>query len=142
MTSPDATEVTEGTAEALHRLLAADVVRTVLLDGVLSDASADVAERVLARAETFRTALLGQSDTIPVDDELDWTLALSYMELKSQWIQRQVRLCYEEMITGSCNREVALEASMVSALIGLIEPLLDGEHLRRIQELFVAQIAD
>jgi hypothetical protein len=64
------------------------------------------------------------------------------MELKAQWLQRQVRVCYEEMITGSCNREVALEASAVSFLISLIEPLLDPEHLARIQELFVSQAVD
>jgi hypothetical protein len=132
----------EDLGTSIRRVLDADAVHSVLRAEVLNDASPEVSARVLAKVDALRLDLIAQVETIPMEDELHWTLALSYMELKAQWLQRQVRTCYEEMITGTCNREVALEASAVSYLIGLVEPLLNQENLLRIQELFVSQAVD
>jgi hypothetical protein len=132
----------EDLATALRRVLAFDAVQNVLIQDVLIGVDREVGARVAAKIEALRLDVIAQVNNIPMLDELQWTLALTYMELKSQWLQRQVRVCYEEMITGSSNREVALEASAVSFLIGLIEPLLDPQHLERIQELFASQAVD
>lgn len=141
MTTVENTEVTEDLSAALKRLLDQEHVRTTLVRDALSEVPADMQERVLLKAEQIRTSILGQVDDIPVPEELQWTVALSYLELKSQWLQRQVRVCYEEMMTGSCSQEVAAEASMVSAILAIIEPLMTDEHLRSIQELFAQQTA-
>jgi hypothetical protein len=132
----------EDLAAKMRRVLSFEAVHAVLMNEVLHGSHPDITARVLAKVEALRLDLIAQVDSIPMLDELQYTLALTFMELKSQWLQRQVRVCYEEMITGSCNPEVALEASGVSFLIGLIEPLLDQEQLDRIQELFAAQTAD
>jgi hypothetical protein len=135
-------EEEEDLGGTVRRVLAADAVRTVLEREVLGNADPAVAARVIEKIETLRQGVIAQVDSIPFVDELQWTLTLSYAELKSQWLQRQVRVCYEEMITGSCNPEVALEASAASYLMGLIEPLLDPEQLQQIQQLFVSQASD
>jgi hypothetical protein len=126
----------------LRQVLAAEAVYPPLESDVLSGAEPEVRARVLAKFEALRLDVLSQVDQIPVEEELHWTAALTYMELKAQWLQRQVRVCYEQMLTGSCNQEVALEASAVSYLLGLLEPHLDQVHLARIQDLFVSQAVD
>ena len=133
---------TDDLGTKLRHTLAPEAVRTVISTELLDGVDPEMGARVLAKVEALRRDLIAQVDTIPMEDELHWTLALTYMELKAQWLQRQVRVCYEEMITGSANREVALEASAVSFLIGLLEPLLNQEHLLRIQELFQSQAID
>jgi len=117
----------------LHRVFLAPHLQSVLTDGALSTSTPEVRDRVLAKAEELRLSLLGQVDSIPVADELNWILACAYMEYKAQWNQRQVRVCYEEMLTGSCDREVAAEASMISTILSLLEPLLDPSHLSNIE---------
>lgn len=125
--------------DRVRAALAADTVRQVLQTEVLADADPAVAARVQDKIEALRRDVILQVDNIPFDDELKWTLALSYLEIKAQWLQRQVRVCYEEMITGTCSAEVALEASASSYLLGLLEPLLDADDLVKIQELFASQ---
>jgi len=127
---------------ALLRVLAPEAVWTVLDQQVLGGVDPAVAQRVHDKIDALRRDVIAQVQNIPVKEELAWTLSLSYVELKSQWLQRQVRVCYEEMITGACNQEVALEASAASYLLGLIEPLLEPEHLAWIQEFFANQTKD
>jgi photoactive yellow protein len=135
-----AEKATEDLASALCRVLAADVVHRALTVDILVDADQDERERILARAEGIRADLIAQTDEIPVLAELQWTLAMSYLELKAEWIQRQVRVCYQQMVTGVCDLEVALEASMISYLLALIEPLLTADHLERLQTLFASEV--
>lgn len=142
MTTLLSVDVGEDLPDAVRRVLSHDEFTTLIRETVLADATPDVRDRVLAMAEKARLDILSQADHIPVQDELHWTLALSYMELKAQWLSRQVRICYEEMITGSCDRAVAAEASVVSTILQLIEPLLDRTHLQEIESLFVSQTAD
>ncbi|GLY32998.1 hypothetical protein [Kineosporia sp. NBRC 101731] len=139
-TGPVTVPPTEELSTQVRRILSAEEFRTALERDLLDGVDPEIAARVFAKADGLRRDVLGQVDNIPMEEELQWTIALSYMELKAQWLQRQVRVCYEEMMTGSCSKEVALEASAASYLISLIEPLLDAEHLRRIRELFVSQV--
>lgn len=142
MTSPAGTEVREDLAAALEQVLASGAVLKMLEEEVLVDTDPEIKARVTAMIERNRQSLLGQAASIPVVEDLHRSLALGYMELKSQWIQRQVRVCYEEMVTGSCDRETALEASAISTLMALIEPLIDGPELQKLQEIFASMTTD
>jgi len=142
MTSVEAMEAKEDLPAALRRALDPDALGPLLVAGAVEDVTPEIRERVLAKAEHLRAGLIGQVDDIPLEEELHWTLACSYVELKSQWIQRNVRLCYEQMITGAGDPEVAAEGSMISVMMHQIEGLLDPRHKQQIESLFITQVAD
>jgi hypothetical protein len=134
--------IAEDLGTTLRRKLAAGRTREVISAEILQDVEPECSARVLAKIEAVRLELIAQVDSIPQEEDLRWALALSYIELKAQWVRREVRASLEESTLGSSSQEVTLEAAAVSYLMGLIEPLLDQDHLLRIQELFIAQAAD
>lgn len=70
-------------------------------------------------------------------DESDLLLLIAsrYIEQKSRWIQQNLVLNYRMLTTGTFDMEFAFKASVLSFLLGRIEPFIDEASLARINEL-------
>lgn len=142
MTTHSVTGVTEDLVEVLRSALAEGPLISELRAGPLAEVDPEIAERVLANAEKIRTSLLGAVAVIPIPEEAHRALACSYLELKAQWLQRNVRLSYEGFVTGSWDAETAADGAVIGHLLLKIEPLIDPAHVQQIHELFVNQLPD
>jgi hypothetical protein len=82
------------------------------------------------RAET----LVAVADVV---DEADLALLIAtrYIEQKARWIQWNLVLNYRMMMIGTFDAELAFKASVLSNLLGRIEPFIDDASLARINEL-------
>jgi hypothetical protein len=70
-------------------------------------------------------------------DETDMLLLIAsrYIEQKSRWIQQNLVLNYRMMTSGTYDMDLAFRASVLSFLLGRIEPFIDDASLARINEL-------
>lgn len=75
-----------------------------------------------------------------VEDEMQMeeTLAVNYVELKSRWIAINTKVNYQVFRTGLFDPETAMRGTAASMLLGEIERLLDPKDIAAIAE-FLAQ---
>jgi hypothetical protein len=74
---------------------------------------------------------------VEIVDETDMLLLIAsrYIEQKSRWIQQNLVLNYRMMTSGTYDVDLAFKASVLSFLLGRIEPFIDDASLARINEL-------
>jgi hypothetical protein len=77
------------------------------------------------------------NDLAEIVDDADVLLLLAsrYIEQKSRWIQQNLVLNYRMMTSGTYDIDLAFRASVLSFLLGRIEPFIDEASLARINEL-------
>jgi hypothetical protein len=102
-----------------------------IFDGRAHDASYDscVTLLIAQRAEFL--------EALDLVDEADraMLIATCYIEQKSRWLQWNLVLNYKMMMQGTFDTDLAYRASVLSNLLGRIEPFIDEASLARINEM-------
>lgn len=101
-------------------------------------ASPSQIEKTLDSVDRTRERLIDVLKTVEDPEEISVLIAINYIELKTRWIALNTKINYSVFKTGSCETEDALQASSVSALIGLLESLLNQTDIETITD-FLAQ---
>lgn len=126
--------------EQLKELLKAEDVRRDALNGFLAEFPIGLAEEMLATLDQHRRSLLAGIDVVLDDGDLRYSLACRYVEIKAHWIQINFRIQYSNMIHGFAPRELVVEASGHSFLLGRIEKFVDPTHLQKINEVLLEPV--
>jgi len=71
-------------------------------------------------------------------EEIAVLIAINYIELKTKWIALNTKINYSTFKTGVCETEDALDASSISAVIGLLETLITAPDIETITD-FLSQ---
>jgi hypothetical protein len=137
---PDAAALARRLSDQLRLLLVPHELRAEALAGPLSVAEPDIQKAMLAVLEDHRQSLLAAVDIVLDGDDLRYSLASRYVELKAHWIQLNVRVQYSNMVYGSADPVLIAEAGAVSFLLARIEHLVDAEYIRRINDLLLAPL--
>lgn len=95
-------------------------------------------DHALASVERTTQRLIDVLNTVEDPEEISVLIAINYIELKTRWIALNTKINYSVFKTGSCETDDALQASSVSALIGLLESLLTPSDIETITD-FLAQ---
>ncbi len=131
-------------ADALAMMFSANEIATALDESSCSAALEEMFEgRDRDACFDACTALMREqrSETMSaiahVMDESDLALLIAtrYIEQKARWIQWNLVLNYRMMLSGFFDTELAFKASVLSNLLGRIEPFIDEASLARINEL-------
>jgi hypothetical protein len=95
-------------------------------------------ERTMAWFRAIRDNLIALLRDVDDEDQIDETLAINYIELKSRWIALNTKINYQTFRLGSCDPELAFQGSAISILLGEVESLLTPRDIEQITE-FLAQ---
>lgn len=95
-------------------------------------------DKALAFVERTTLRLIDVLTTVEDPQEISVLIAINYIELKTHWIALNTKINYSVFKTGACDTEDALQASSVSALIGLLESLLTPTDIETITD-FLSQ---
>jgi hypothetical protein len=96
------------------------------------DESFDVCRTLL---DGQRAEFLGALTDVVDESDMALLIATRYIEQKSRWIQWNLVLNYRMLMSGTFDAELACRASVLSNLLGRIEPFIDEASLARINEL-------
>lgn len=102
------------------------------------DVEEQLVERTVALVAGMRDDFVELIQTIDDEDEVDTTMAIQYVELKSRWIALNTKINYTTFRHGTCDASDALAAASVSAFLAEVESLLAQEDIDKITE-FLAQ---
>jgi len=98
-------------------------------------------ERVIGWIRELRDELLDLADHVQDDLEIEFSVAVRYIELKSHWMMLNTRIQYELFRRGEASEENMYKASVCSMLIAALEDLLTDEDRRRIAEFLAEPLA-
>ena len=93
-----------------------------------------------AKIDKHKQHLLNALKGVEDDDDLKLSVTLHYIELKSHWIMLNIKLNYQTMKDGMPDMFSMYHASLVSAVVGVIEALLTEDDIRHITN-FLAEPA-
>lgn len=102
-----------------------------LLDGVEPAVAAELRDF----ADATRAQFLHIADDVDDAEDQQLMVAAQYIERKARWIQLNTAIQYRRIASGRSDLRLIHEASIVSLLLGAIEPLIDPLSLERINEL-------
>ncbi|MEM9558870.1 MAG: hypothetical protein AAF995_01080 [Planctomycetota bacterium] len=88
----------------------------------------------------LRDQLVTLVTTIEDPDEIETTLAINYVELKSKWIALNTKINYTVFRSGACDPVDALRATGVSTLLMIVEELLEQSDIEKITEFLAAPL--
>lgn len=97
---------------------------------------ADQADRdkILERVKEYRQELLSVVETIDDLREVEFTLAIRYVELKSRWMLLNMHIQYGLSSRGVADEAAVYQASVLSFLLAATEPLLRDDDIDVINE--------
>lgn len=101
-------------------------------------ATPDQIGRAISYVERTMERLVDVLTTVEDPEEISVLIAINYIELKTNWIALNTKINYSVFKTGACETDDALQASSVSAVIGLLESLLTPTDIETITD-FLAQ---
>jgi len=101
-------------------------------------ATPDQIERAMATVKTTTQRLIDMINAVEDPEEISVLIAINYIELKTKWIALNTKINYSVFKTGGCETEDALQASSVSAVIGLLETLITATDIETITD-FLSQ---
>ena len=96
---------------------------------------------VLAWVSGLRDHFLQVVREVEDPDEIDYTLAIRYIELKSHWIMLNTLMAYQNFRFGEADIETAHRASVLSYLLEATEPLLNQADISQITAFLVEPIS-
>ena len=85
--------------------------------------------------ETQVSACIASFSDINDDDDMDYYVAIQYVELKARWIQMNLRLNYQAVTIGEGDPEMLLKAASTTALLSIVEPYVSRPYVEHIQKL-------
>jgi len=129
-----------------------DTIATALTDGQVDaafdetlatweDANAGAPAELRAWASSLRDVIVAHCQEIDDAEQLPATVAVQYIELKSQWIKLNTLINYRLMRLGTSDPECMVRASLLSGLLEPLEALIDAADLDRITELLSEPVA-
>lgn len=98
----------------------------------------DAVERTIEWIKTLRHDLLALLKEVDDDEQIEQTMAINYVELKSRWIAINTKVNYQMFRTGQFDVETALRGTSASMFLAEVEALLDPRDIAAITE-FLAQ---
>lgn len=99
-------------------------------------------QRLHKLAEDLRQQVCAAAAAVLDPDDLATTLCHLYVRCKSSWIIANNRINYALMVRGELLEELAYEAALLGQMLTLLDPLLDGDRLQRIERFLAAPGAD
>ena len=98
-------------------------------------------ERTMAWITAVRDGLVSELSTIADEDDLESTLAINYIELKSRWIAMNTQLNYQMFKHGTPSTEVMQRAFSTTFLLVQIEKVLGPEDIEKITDFLSEPIS-
>ena len=98
------------------------------------EASPENVQRAILWIRSLQADLIGMLESISDPDDVGYTLAIRYIELKSRWIALNTKINYETFKHGACDQREAFCATCVSTLLAHIEPLLEQKDINTITD--------
>lgn len=124
--------------EAVEKINAFDLVALRAGLSTWNGATPDQIDRAIASARYTTQRLIEAMNAVEDPDEISVLIAINFIELKTKWIALNTKINYSTFKTGKCKTEDALQASSISAMIGLIETLITATDVETITE-FLSQ---
>lgn len=104
------------------------------------EATAAERQAVLDWAKGLREEFLQVARDVDDPDEVDYALAIRYIELKSHWIMLNTQINYQTVHRGGAGQELLFRASLISLLVLAIEPLLKSADIDKITDFLAEPI--
>lgn len=95
-------------------------------------------EQTLLWVDGLRRDLVTLVREIDDASDIEMSLAIAYIEMKSRWIALNTRINYATFRRGACEQGDALRGNAVSLLLGHIESMLNQGDIEQIS-MFLAQ---
>ena len=73
-------------------------------------------------------------------DDSSYYLTIKYVELKTRWIQMNLRLSYQAFKEGEGRPEILLKAGATTRLLASIEPFVSKSYIEEIQVLLAQPV--
>jgi len=99
---------------------------------------AGLVEKTMVYVNTLSGELISLCKEVDDEEQIEQTVAIFYIELKSRWIALNTRVNYQTFRTGACDVESAFRASGVSMLLADVESLINQDDIGKITD-FLAQ---
>ena len=128
-----------------------DVIRAALLsdeiekywNGCLQEYDAPDEERqnLLSWIHSVRDGFIAHASDIDDPEEMLVSVALSYIEFKSQWQMLNTQINYQVFRTGEAKPDLMYKSSLLSVIVDTIGKLLTQEDIQRIQDFLLSPTA-
>lgn len=102
------------------------------------DADPNDVEGTLAFITELRDEVTNLVTSVDDPDDIGYTMAIRYIELKTRWIALNTKINYEMFKNGACIATDAMRGASVSALLGHIESIIDQKDIDTITD-FLAE---
>jgi hypothetical protein len=104
------------------------------------DADDDARDRVRRWVAALRDQLVAMASEVGDCAELEVSIAMRYIELKSHWMTANTWIQYAVQRRGRADGEMVYRAAVVSLLLGAIEPLLRSDDLDEISRFLASPL--
>jgi hypothetical protein len=105
------------------------------------DASEEERQNLLSWIHSVRDGFIAHASDIDDPEELLISVALSYIEFKSQWQMLNTQINYQVFRTGDANPHLMYKSSLLSIIVDTIGKFLTSEDVRKIQEFLLSPTA-
>ncbi|MCS6808921.1 MAG: hypothetical protein RML40_09545 [Bacteroidota bacterium] len=114
-----------------------------ILDAYIEGAEAEK-QRLIAWINDVRNTIVRCALDIGDDnpEELLVSVALRYIELKSQWHMLNTQINYQVFRKGEAEPMLLYQSSLLSTLVDALQQLLSNEDLAKIDEFLTNPVAD
>jgi hypothetical protein len=102
------------------------------------NAPQDLIDKTVTFVLHLRDELVSLCREIEDGEQIEQTLAINYIELKSRWIAINTRVNYQTFRTGKCDVESAFRGTGVSMFLAEVETLISQDDISKITD-FLAQ---
>lgn len=126
--------------QTIEQHLTRQAFQTQLHEALASweNSPAGLIEKTIVYVNTLSGELISLCKEVDDAEQIEQTVAVFYIELKSRWIALNTRVNYQTFRTGSCEVESAFRASGVSMLLAEVESLINEDDIRKITD-FLSQ---
>lgn len=97
---------------------------------------------LLAWIQGIRDGFVAHAGDIDDDEELLISVALSYIQLKSQWQMLNTQINYQVFRTGEARPNLTFRSSLLSIIVDEIGKFLTDDDLVKIQEFLLNPTAE
>jgi hypothetical protein len=106
------------------------------------DASEEERAGLLLWIRGVRDGFIAHVSDIDDPEEMLVSVALSYIEFKSQWQMLNTQINYQVFRTGDAKPHLMYKSSLLSVIVDTIGKLLTADDINKIQEFLLNPVAD
>lgn len=107
-----------------------------------TDASAEERVSLLSWIHGVRDGFITHASDIDDPEELVVSVALSYIEFKSQWQMLNTQINYQVFRTGYAKPHLMYKSSLLSVIVDTIGKMLTAKEIHKIQEFLLNPIGE